>query len=358
MGGRQVARLRCNAEASSVVAVLIVKANERFMRLPDPWDRKGPLPLDGVLERGGFSPLLTALLTLGVAFVLFQVVISPLVIFGLLLAKGVGLSEMFSAFDTMLEEHPGVFLAANTVGQFLGLAVPAALLARWHSSRPQAFVRLRPPGWDLLVLSIVGLAGLIPVVMWLGTFNEQLPLPPWIEEFEQSQIEMLEKLLVQDMPVLVNLFVLALTPAICEELLFRGYVQRQVERGVGVVGGILFSGIAFGLYHLRLTQVVPLAILGLYLAYLVWRTGSLWPAIVVHFANNAFAVVFSAVVARSSEHSAADLEQMQVPGILVVSGLVLFAASVYLLHRSARAQLDPPPGHSEPVATSVERTSS
>lgn len=132
-----------------------------------------------------------------------------------------------------------------------------------------------------------------------------------------------------------NLIVLAITPALCEELLFRGYFQRQLERGVGVLWGIALSGVVFGLYHLRLTQVLPLSLLGVYLAYLTWRTGSLWPAIVVHFANNGLAVIVADFIRRREDIDMDVVDGLTVPWYVVVLSIALFSAVVYVLHIQA-----------------------
>lgn len=305
--------------------------------LPDRWERRGSIPLDGWLERHEFGPLWLAAFGLISAFVLFQVVISPAATVLILMAQGVQPSELFGAFENIIDEHARSLLSANTVGQVLGLALPAYLLARLHSSRPHAFLRLRSADGALVVLAAVGLIALTPAIQWLGTINEQLPLPEFIRQFEQSQLELIERVLSIDTGILFNLVVLAITPALCEELLFRGYVQRQLERGAGVAGGILLSGVVFGLYHLRLTQAVPLCLLGVYLAWLVWRTGSLWPAIVVHFLNNAMAIAIGAYLSGKDDVEMADIETMEMPWYLVASGLVIFLAVVLAIRRRAAA---------------------
>jgi uncharacterized protein len=238
-----------------------------------------------------------------------------------------------------LEEHGRVILTANTIGQVLGLALPALVLARMHTTRGWAFLRVRATDLPMMLLALLGLAALLPVVQWLGGVNETLPLPETIRRFEQSQLDLIERVLMQDTHLLFNLLALALTPAICEELLFRGYVQRQSERGFGVLGGILFSGIAFGLYHLRLTQLLPLAVLGIYIAYVAWRTGSLWPAIMVHFANNAFAVMLGAYIARHPELGVDRIDNMRVPWYLVASGVTFFILVAFAMERWARVRL-------------------
>lgn len=292
--------------------------------MSDSWEPRPPIPLDGPLERHEFSPTFTAVIGLFLAFVLFQIIISPLATLILMMAQGVSPERLMREMEAVFQEHTQTLLVANTVGQILGLALLAYILARLHSSRPAAFLRLRGGDGRLIVLSMVGLAALTPAVQWLGHVNESIPLPDFIRGFEQSQLELIERVLRIETGLLFNLVTLAITPAICEELLFRGYVQRQLERGAGLRTGIILSGVLFGLYHLRLSQALPLIVLGIYLAYLVWRTGSLWPAIAVHFFNNALAVAIGAYVSRRPEIEMADLEGFDVPWYAVAAGIVLF----------------------------------
>ena len=301
--------------------------------LQDRWERIAPIRLDGWLERNQFAPFLLACFALVVAFILFQIVISPIATIVLLMTEGVQPEAMLDDLAVIIEEHARSLLTANTIGQVLGLALPAFLLARLNSSRPWAFMRFRPSDGRLILLAMVGVLAITPAIQWLGQINEQLPLPDFIRRFEESQMALIKKVLEVDTGLLFNLVVLAITPAFCEELLFRGYIQRQAERGIGIVAGILFSGIVFGLYHLRLTQALPLCVLGIYMAWLTWRTGSLWPSIVVHFSNNAIAIFVGAYIARRPDLDLADLEEMQIPWYAVVFGLMLFAAAVVGIER-------------------------
>lgn len=317
-----------------------VLADVSVPRLEDEWERSTPIPLNGWFERNTFPPLLMAFIGLVVAFLLFQIVLSPIALVVLLMLKGVPPTALLEDLPALIEEQAATLLVANTIGQFLGLALPAYLLSRMHTSRPSSFLRLRGADLTFVLLAFGGLVALTPVIQWLGVINENLPLPDFVRSFEESQMELIERVLSVDTGILFNLAVLAITPAICEELLFRGYVQRQAERGLGIVGGVLFSGIVFGLYHLRLSQAIPLCVLGIYLAWLVWRTGSLWPAIIVHFANNAFAVAIGAYIARDPDLEMADLEQFEVPWYFLVLGLVLFGAVVVGIQRLARRLLE------------------
>ena len=298
-------------------------------------DAPRPIPLDGWFERRAFSPLWTTFAALIAAFILFQVIISPLAVVVLLLLKGVSPDALLADPSMLIEQHAGALLTANTIGQVLGLCLPAWWLARMHTRRPLAFLRVRRLDVSFIVPALAALIALMPVVQWLGAVNGAIPLPEVIREFEASQMELIRQVLHVDTNIAFQLIVLALTPALCEELLFRGYVQRQAERSLGAVGGILFSGIVFAIYHLRFSQILPLAALGVFMAYLVWRTGSIWPAIAVHFTNNAVAVAVGAYVTRHPEHEISDIEHINVPWYLVLLGAGLFILFVLAIERGA-----------------------
>lgn len=314
----------------------MAKSNRKHPLSPTPTD---PIPLDGPLERTRLSPLVTAFLALAFAFLFFQVVISPLTLIILLTAKGIGVSELLGDMDRILQQEAQSLLIANTVGQVFGIGLVAILFARWHSSRPLAFLRVRRSDARAIALAAVGILALIPVSQYLGALNESIPLPEWLSQMEQAQMELIEKALMQEAGVVFNLIVLALTPAICEELLFRGYVQRQAERGLGYAWGIVFSGVLFGAYHLRISQIVPLTVVGLYLAYVAWQSRSLWPAIVGHFLFNGAAVVVGAWAVQSGAN-VDDIDKIEVPWYLFVAGLVLMGIVMTAMRRLAPAEPD------------------
>lgn len=295
-----------------------------------------PIPLDGRLERMTIPPLVTAIIALVGAFVLFQAVISPIVLVLVLAAKGISPMELLSNMEQILEDETRALLIANTVGQVLAIGLPAFLLARGHSSAPLPFLRVRRIDGGAVLLGIVGVAALIPLTQWLGSINELLPLPDWIRAMEEAQKQLLERTLLRETNLIFNLAVLAVTPAICEELFFRGYVQRQAERSLGAIGGIVFSGLVFGAYHLRPTQIIPLTLVGLYLAYLTWHYRSLWPAIVGHFAFNGFAVVIGAIVSREGGLNLEEVENIRVPWYLLVISVVILGMVVQFMRRNAR----------------------
>ena len=89
--------------------------------------------------------------------------------------------------------------------------------------------------------------------------------------------------------VVIGIFVIGIAPPV-EEFFFRGFLYQALRGRFGVVLGAVASGLIFGVIHLEaVEQMGILAILGVILALLFERTGTLWPCIFVHTVNNAFA---------------------------------------------------------------------
>lgn len=328
----------------------------------DAWPWATPSRLTGWFERNGFTPFLTALLVFVVAFVLFQVVIAPIVI-------GIGIAidlarngrtdapDMSEMMDLVME-NGALLMTANTVGQILGFAVLALVVARLHTPDVREYLRIRRIDAPALGLAALGWVCLYPAVIWTGQLNGSIPQPEWLEALEQSQVDLIEGLLMGDGLGTGFLFVaLALTPSICEELLFRGYLQRQVERQWGAVISIVLVGIFFGLYHLRLSQAIPLSLLGIYLGFAVWATGSLWAGFLIHLLNNGLAV---AATSFARNDPGLDLEQIEafgVPWYFGLAGLAL-CAGVSRVLAARRRDIVGDLEDARPVAPSPFSTSS
>ena len=94
--------------------------------------------------------------------------------------------------------------------------------------------------------------------------------------------------------VLFNIFMIALLPALGEELLFRGIVQKiftQWSKNVHL--GVWISAVLFSAMHVQFYGFIPRMMLGALLGYLLVWSGSLWLPIMAHFVNNASAVIFT-----------------------------------------------------------------
>ena len=266
-------------------------------------------------------------LALAAAFVAYQIG-SGVALVVLLLAQGVAPSALLGVLGAGLGDYPYTTLVANAAGQGVGLALVAVAFARLSTPRVRRFLRLGAPDARLLGASILGVLLLVPVVQAVGEWNRLLPVPDWLVEMEAQQMALIAAVLGRADAWLFNLVLLAAVPAVCEELLFRGFFQRFVEKAVGVGGAIALSGVLFALYHLRPTQILPLALVGLYLAYVVWRTDSLLTGMAVHFVHNGLVVIVAVFVEGVADPDAA----FALPIPLVVACGVAFGALMFWLH--------------------------
>ena len=102
--------------------------------------------------------------------------------------------------------------------------------------------------------------------------------------------------------LIVGLLVLALLPAICEEMVFRGVLYNGFKNSLGTKKAIIFSALCFCIMHMSLQQTVYPLILGIVLALIVYYTGSVKASILAHFFNNAI-VILSNFIASFSEQT-------------------------------------------------------
>ena len=142
----------------------------------------------------------------------------------------------------------------------------------------------------------------IPFINYLVSFNEAMHLPEslrsletWMKESEKNA-ESLTQTFVQAKTwkqLGFNLFMIALLPAVGEELLFRGILQKQfTELTRNVHAGIWIAAAVFSFMHFQFYGFIPRLILGVLLGYVFFITGSLWIPILAHFTNNAITVIF------------------------------------------------------------------
>jgi len=175
-------------------------------------------------------------------------------------------------------------------------ALPAILYARltfreqtFHSL---GFRRVRTSLWFLL--AVAALLFSFPMEGWLGQVNRGFHLPPRLIKMEESADKQLNLFLRVDSPltVYVNLLVMALLPAICEEMCFRGALQRiLINLTRSPWGGIVLTGLIFSAIHMQFLGFLPRAFLGMILGAIYWYSGSLWVSILAHFFYNGIQVI-------------------------------------------------------------------
>ena len=192
------------------------------------------------------------------------------------------------------------FLRGMLVIQFFALyIIPVFLFARFCDPKPTQYLGLTSAKPIYFILGMIVLIVALPFVDWTGIFNRDLipettTIGKWMKASEEStakQIEfMLKKNTVPDL--FLNLILVAVFAGVGEELLFRGVLQRLfIKLFKNPWAGILVTAFIFSAIHLQFYGFIPRFILGVLLGLLYWYSGSLWPAIIAHFAYDAFAVI-------------------------------------------------------------------
>ncbi len=131
-----------------------------------------------------------------------------------------------------------------------------------------------------------------------------------------------------DADVVVRVAVVAVLPAVCEELLLRGVVARSLAPRFGIAGAVLGSTLLFSLMHFPAIRMVPVGLFGLTLGFAAVTTGSVWPCMVMHLLNNLAAV---ALVSISPGAVRAIESHPDASGVLAVAAT---GAGIALLWRS------------------------
>lgn len=220
------------------------------------------------------------------------------------------------------------------VTEWLLIFTPAALVT-WYRK-----LDLKT-AWNLRGFWFPGLAGTI--LLWVGSQGLALlvaRLQLFVFPEGGETLKFLERFMnpgTKAFHPLLGYLVIALTPALCEEVLFRGLLLSALRQRLGQAGSVVLIGFLFGLFHLHFFRILPATVLGIYLGYVVVRTGSLWLGIIGHLLNNAFAysiLVFPEirqVVPWISGDLPPDLSQ----GLLILACLVTGSLLLYYRPRSA-----------------------
>jgi sodium transport system permease protein len=130
------------------------------------------------------------------------------------------------------------------------------------------------------------------------------------------------------------LFVAAVTPAVCEELVFRGVLLQSLSREERAWRSVLLSAAIFGAFHLSFEtalRFLPTAWIGLLMGWVVWHSRSIFASMLMHFLNNAFVVVL--LWQPAVQRLAFDGEELAWP--TVIGGAALLALGLRLLPRRA-----------------------
>ncbi len=225
---------------------------------------------------------------------------------------------------------PGLLPAKKLAQAFSTVVIfgiPAFVYARkTFRVQPLQNLGFRSAGKSIFYpLGIILLLAALPLEGWLGMINKQIPLSNWMIRMEKDTDQQIVAFLQihSSFDIVINLFIIALLPAIFEEMCFRGAMQRifiEIFKSPWI--GIVAASIIFSAIHMQFQGFLPRMMLGILLGAAFWYSGSLWTSIIAHFFFNGIQVVAASYYPKMMNDN---------PSVPVYAGLISLIVVVALL---------------------------
>lgn len=239
-----------------------------------------------------------------------------------------------------------------SMGVFLLPALAAGFLIERNAwEYLEANGRMRLP---LVVLIVLLMLASIPWINYLGFLNEKLSLPDrwsdWMDRIKQSDErswDLMKSYLATTTVwgLLFNLFMISFIPAIGEEFLFRGTVQRILNEWFRSSHlAVWTAAILFSLAHYQFLGFLPRIILGALFGYIFLWTRNIWMPVLAHFVNNAVAVIYYDLFLDGRMGTdPRQLGMQQNPVLYLLGSLALTAIGIVVVRQLGRMLTDTHP---------------
>ena len=233
----------------------------------------------------------------------------------------------------------------TSLGSFV---IPPLILAYLFSQKTGEYLFLKKNISAVnIFLVIVLMLAAVPLINFLADLNSKMTLPSflaglesWMKEKEAAAAGITKKFLeIKSVPELIlNLGMIALIPALGEELLFRGIVQRIFSEWTkNSHAGIWISATLFSAMHLQFYGFIPRLLLGVMLGYMLVWSGSLWLPIIAHFFNNASAVIALFLYSKGSIPFDPDkIGTEESTSTYVIFSVLIFFSLLYVFYRGLK----------------------
>lgn len=187
--------------------------------------------------------------------------------------------------------------------QSIGLFIIPPILAGYFFGRgPVNYMNLNATiKSSFFLLTFFLLIVSLPLIQWMISLNEMIRLPEflrsvelWMQQTEEEAAKLTEAFMKMDSTgsFLFNMLMIAVIPALGEEMMFRGLLQRLFREWLGNIHVAIFiSAFLFSAMHFQFYGFIPRLMLGLVFGYLYFWSGSLWIPVLAHFINNGAAVL-------------------------------------------------------------------
>jgi membrane protease YdiL (CAAX protease family) len=184
--------------------------------------------------------------------------------------------------------------------------LPAQIFAKSESQNQLAeYFEMKGAAWKHFFIAVLLVFSVSPLVSYIAELNAQIQFPGFLSGLEnyfklqQTQTEKLTEIFLRDntgADLMLNLFIVGVLAAFAEELFFRGVLQKiLIEKIKNVHLAIFICSLLFSALHQEFYTLIPRILLGMLLGYAYVFSKSIWVPMLIHFVNNASAVVLDSL---------------------------------------------------------------
>lgn len=289
--------------------------------------------LDSILDRNTTNQPFSYPSGVVLVFLLMAIIFGGLIGVGLVQfissLKGINFAVVLESLNENSPRADRDFVRlANFISQLFTFTIPALLVVLFlFREHWLSYLKLnQKPILTNIGLGILFILTAFPLAQFAMWINQQIPLPEWMIAKEGAATEMIKGLLTMHSPVefFFTIFVVAVLPAIGEELVFRGILQQQLEKKTNPILAIWVTAIIFSAIHMQFEGFLARMLLGAILCYLFYWTRNLWVPIIAHFIFNAVQII--AHYSTNGALAEAELNNLEAPqiGIIILSTFALF----------------------------------
>ena len=236
------------------------------------------------------------------------------------------------------------FLVLQTIALF---AIPPFMLAYVYGKNPfTIFAITSKPAWNYLLIAIALIVCGIPMINFLVDYNGTLldhilGATNSLKDQDLVTQKLVESLLHDTSigSLVINSIIIAFIPAACEELFFRGLIQKTIlSKYMNMHLAIFCSGFLFSFLHFQFYGFIPRFVLGVLFGYIFEWSGSLWVTITIHFINNFLAVLGSFLISKNIVSDSIDTIGTGSTWWIGLVSMIIAGLLVFVLYKQQNAK--------------------
>lgn len=273
-------------------------------------------------------------------------ILLTLIITGSVFSSLIGIGSFMAIYglNANIYDHTNALLFVQLISAIGTFLLPSIGTAWFCSNDIKNYLSIgKTPNSKILFYTFISMLLLSPFISFTGTLNEMMNLPEflkpvedWMRIQEETARQLTESLLNNPgiLAFISNLIVIAIVAGITEEFLFRGALQKVIERGISNHHIVIWvAAILFSAFHLQFFGFIPRLLMGAYFGYLLYWGKNIWVPVFAHFMNNAFAVIFMSngikdtpFVTKEMKYITGEIQDGQLLpfGIMATCCLILF----------------------------------